>query len=136
MNQLLGPNQEAWLKELESGNYPQTTHGFLSDNHGYCCLGVGCRTLGLAPNRTNVDTTYTLFHDEFDGQSELAPQSLIDWLALYDSSGDIAPEKIFCTIIGFEGIDSLVDANDSEYSFELIAKFCRANPSAVFRESK
>lgn len=31
-----------WIEALESGEYPQTA-GRLQNEHGYCCLGVGCK---------------------------------------------------------------------------------------------
>lgn len=49
--------KKAWVKALRSGRYKQGKEELLSRNNEYCCLGVGCRVLGIKKS-TILHETY------------------------------------------------------------------------------
>lgn len=129
--QAIGPNQEKWLKALESGEYVQCqgTLGLVDKDgtESNCCLGVACRVLGSV---RHVSDHGTVTYDGCMG----APSDdfALDVLGLKSQQGD------------FRGCDHelngrlcLTEANDyGEATFAQIAAFCREYPEAVFREPR
>jgi hypothetical protein len=82
---------EAWLHDLETTDAPQGTGVLYRENAakdasiGYCCLGRGCRVMGLPSTLTNDDEenfgdTIAVFGH--DGYTALAPPEFIEWLGI------------------------------------------------------
>lgn len=107
--QPIGPNQEKWLRALESGRYKRGKGYLHSDGH-YCCLGVGCKI-------------YRIGHLECAGES---PLKLVRKLALIGSMGENKNNEF----------DSLATFNDSGKTFAEIAAIVRADPGAYFSEPR
>lgn len=139
----LGPNQQAWVEALESGDYSQTKE-YLCYNSTYCCLGVAC-----------VINGETDFHDPLDGElySDLTTfPGIQENLALFTSRGDVddnaAPDvardalKYVRDELGRVGVAHaddlmLVDLNDIYHlSFEEIATMLRLYPELYFSEPR
>jgi len=58
-----------WVKALESGRYKQT-RTVLTDNYGYCCLGVLCRVAGVPKEKLRWESTLGDVH-----QGKLLPSA-------------------------------------------------------------
>ena len=107
------PEQETWLKALESGQYAQghdklklemPAGGFM-----FCCLGLACE-LGLAtPDGDNHYLESNSLHMR-DGRGGLAEAHKIDGVNFIN----------------------VAHMNDRFMSFAQIAAFIRANPHQVF----
>jgi hypothetical protein len=54
--------KEKWVKALRSGEYTQTTNGYLQDTIGYCCLGVACT---LTKTQFEIRNRSLIREDEF-----------------------------------------------------------------------
>lgn len=118
---MLTPNQEAWLKALESDEFTQT-QGALQNSKGYCCLGVGCVLAGRAgvalfANKPHLDQGFLL------GGNLTNHESVQEWLGLLDPCG--VPKDN-------SEQNRLTYMNDAGVSFKEIAAKIRANPEAYF----
>ena len=125
MPQELGPNQRKWIAALRSGAFKQTDL-WLETPEGNCCLGVWCRLQGLegTPAKTTHDPPHTMF-----GQAEtVLTVDSYEELGLLNENGEIRG--------GWDGFDTLTDANDHGKTFSQIADFCEAHPEAVFTEAR
>lgn len=106
------PEQETWLKALESGCYrqcQQILHVRHSDaTDAYCCLGVAVEVLGLQEaSDCDLEATY-------------------EQLCLLTPAGEMRRPKE-------SGAATLIGLNDGlSWSFKDIAAFIRANPWQVF----
>lgn len=124
----LGPLQEQWLQELESGRHNQGK-GYLYQKNGettkYCCLGVAAMfVLKLEPFGTACMSIFS-----FDGSEE----NLLAYehIGLHDSAGKLL-ERF--TLRDIE-VASLAEMNDKGMTFQDIAAYIRANPENVFVRS-
>src|SRR6185437_14588611 len=117
----LGPKQEEWIRDLESGKYRR---GELFLKHKvkgkwkYCCLGVLC-AINKIPEGIKDDIVY------FDDDRKWLPTRLVGVLGLYSNAGKL--KEYFGTIW------SLTDMNDRGWSFKKIAKYIRENVNNVFK---
>jgi hypothetical protein len=117
--QALGPNQERWLAELESGKWKQG-RGQLGDKHGYCCLGVACEAL-IPDGKQDYHGAFQWFD-----HGGVAPNELVAKLALYSKDGRSR-----------DACNSLISMNDSDQkSFPEIAAIIRSDPSIYFTEPR
>lgn len=121
------PLQEAWIKTLLEGNFPQTKNR-LQDDKGYCCLGVACQIL---ENRK----IFKVRKDELGFiQGHIMPSGSIDYLNLHDTEGFF--KKPITVVQGYETyaeVDSLVQLNDNEgWSLRQIGGWIYRNPWQVF----
>jgi hypothetical protein len=126
--QAIGPNQEKWLRALESGEYLQCTGklGIVVDGvEQNCCLGVACRVMG-ADRRVLDDGRVS-----YDGSCGCAPPKVAyTQMALHAQAGDFKGERL-------KNRGCLAEANDhAGATFAEIAAFCRAHPEAVFTEPR
>lgn len=95
-------HREAWLKDLESGEYPQGKGALVvtgqDGSKSYCCMGVACETArksGLAL-RIEEKASTMLRHGDgssvtivtYDGTDAVLPSSMRDWLG-YTSSNPV-----------------------------------------------
>lgn len=139
-----------WLAALRSGKYRQATGALKNaDTKGYCCLGVACVVQGI-PAVISKDDNYVFFEEEH----ELAPDSVVKRLGLYDRCGTFHSERLNALwndidegkvdynsltedakkYLEMYKFNTLTELNDScAYSFADIAEFIEANPDAVFR---
>ena len=119
----LTKNQELWLKALQSGKYEQT-RGCLSDEIGFCCLGVACV---LYEEDSGIKLPRNKFRkNKYDNNSLLGNSGftdVFDWLELKDSHAQNLLIKSNDGVQGFK-----------EHTFKEIAKAVRANPSNFFRK--
>lgn len=126
------PEQEAWLRDLETTEAPQTK-GFLRVRQGgkyfpegYCCLGRACIVFGLE----ELDDGDGL--SSFLGENVGLPRTITNLLRLYGDCGE------FETLVDIGDAESgstfhnLADFNDAGWSFKQIAAYIRANPENVF----
>lgn len=116
--QPLGPNQEKWLKALESGDFKQMQQCLMAGN-SYCCLGVGCVVMGLVPQCDGGDWS-------FAGEREAAPDEFVEFVGLHNKYG-YSKGKVF---------SGLVSLNDNGTTFPEIAAIIRRDPSVYFREPR
>ena len=125
------PEQEAWLRDLETTTEPQTT-GWLHvvrrsptfPDPGYCCLGRACVVLG------EKGKIHTLV-ESFNGYKTTLPNNLVEKLHLRDNDGSLASD--FYDDDG-ENFVSLIDMNDADWTFKEIAAYIRENPWNVFKD--
>lgn len=132
--QLLGPNQEMWVKALESGKYPQGK-GRLNKDGKFCCLGIACELFSVVVKSIpDLDLYGSLTYYGTEEDSEpciaLAPIGVIKALALIDEVGYINEEL---EVLAY---GSLVGMNDNDVDFPTIARFIRENPEKVFTEPR
>lgn len=137
--QKLGPNQEKWLKALESGKYEQGK-GFLvsfSDSKKdkkpkHCCLGVACelfyKKLGLVKETQDLDVNNTKIHVSFNGEKYVLPESVMDLLKIKTPNATAVKDST-----GSLGV-VLTDLNDKGVPFAKIAEKIRKNPEWFFTE--
>lgn len=88
-------HREAWLKDLESGEYPQGRGALVitspvDGSKTYCCLGVACETARKSGLNVNVSVEtlgvpssphIVTYYDTADG---VLPTSVRRWLGLFD----------------------------------------------------
>jgi len=85
--QEIGPNQEKWLKALESGEYSQQHEAILHNNNGFCCLGVACEIFkGELNLETRKDGEHYCYGDAENYAS--LPHVIKNYLKLYTDLGD------------------------------------------------
>ena len=123
------PDQEAWLQDLEKTRAKQT-EGSLRDRDGWCCLGRGCKVLGIpaVPYKGYGESGWL-----FDGEHQTLPAEAVTALRLRSQEGtflhpyDRPPHNSFYGLTGM---------NDNGWSFKRIASYIRANPKNVFIEQR
>ena len=103
-----------WIEALRSGEYSQT-QSTLSDEDGFCCLGVLCEV--AIKNGVQIEVKEgdpeTGSSRSYDGEQELLPKSVRNWAEMEGNTGDL-PERSTCL--------SLVEMNDDcNKSFKQIA---------------
>ncbi|MBO6542341.1 MAG: hypothetical protein JJ939_11500 [Alphaproteobacteria bacterium] len=125
MTQPLGPNQERWLRELETTDKKQGKKVLRSKDDEYCCLGIGCELIGLEPQTTNALCCYSYGANWYD---ELAPTELIEYLGLYTYWGSPRRDD--------KGAEDIASMNDHGKTFKEIAAIIRADPSMYFSEPR
>lgn len=120
-----------WVAALRSGDYRQT-EGWLHDENGYCCLGVLCDIAvkdGVIPSETTRVNSHGETITEYDGQSQLLPQSVSDWSGITHSEGGyvyIPCEDEDGDVTVCKG--TLVEANDNYgATFAVIAALIEEN---------
>ena len=114
-------NRKAWVKALRSGKYEQGTAQLLTDEGGYCCLGVLCDVIGMKPHRKRISKygageVANYFGSTFD----VAPLKAMQAVGLVDSHGS------------FEG-RTLAEENDDGTPFSEIADIIESEPEGLFR---
>lgn len=120
----LGKNQQAFLAALRSGEFEQTNYR-LEDEHGYCCLGVGCviaERHGVEVRRSGLGLV--------KGDSLSNQPAVQEWLGLYNPYGD--------SLLRDPGyMPALTRLNDTlGRTFNEIADHLEANAKYYFKESK
>jgi len=125
--QELGPNQEKWLKTLESGIYVQG-QSYLNDvnTNRYCCLGVACE---IFKGELNIHCHIVEEVDEkamaYDKITHAAPTKVVNHLQLYTPYGGTTNKYK----------TKLTNLNDIyKNSFKEIAAIIRENPADYFRK--
>lgn len=124
------PEQEAWLKALESGEYKQGT-GSLSRNGQLCCLGVACEVINkLHPGTLPVEKTISgeIVYTSYDGRTGWLSEKAVNIMKLRGQNGRSEIP------VANTRMKALSSANDFGATFADIAAFIRANPTAVFTE--
>lgn len=113
------PEQEAWLRDLETTDEKQA-ESLLHDTNkgGYCCLGRACIVLDIEEDQFGC----------FDGKDDELPDYAASRLRLRSQTGRLAAQF---QSRGQYFID-LADMNDKGMSFKEIAAYIRANPENVF----
>jgi len=90
-------HREAWLRDLESGEYSQGKGALVvtgeDDSKSYCCMGVGCETAikgGLELLRTgeviNLDGGPQRTITYYNGMDAVFPVEVRRWLGFLDSN--------------------------------------------------
>lgn len=116
MGKLLKKTKRAikWIDTLETTDLLQGKEALGDAEEGYCCLGIGCKVLGI-PYLPSAQHSF----------------ELVDKVGLRDLHGDF---KEALVINGFEW-ESLAEVNDmTATNFEGIAKIIKNNPRNVFRK--
>ena len=128
--QALGPNQELWLKDLETTEVPQEKE-YLSveDKNGNligdCCLGRACKVFGLFPNKKEEHIDPLKIIVFFNNCSQQCPLVIVEKLKFYSCTGS-SNDSI--------GDHCLVILNDTGKTFKEIAAIIRKDPSVYFSE--
>jgi len=113
-------NREAWFEALESGEYEQNDEKLRKasfyEGYSYCCLGVACEISKLGEWTNN--NVYRVGDESNDVWLVSAVQN---WLGLVSDTGEPSD-------YGYDGAaDSLIQLNDSGWTFEQIAHQLREN---------
>lgn len=108
----IAANREKWLRDLESGRWPQAKQR-LATSKGYCCLGRACEVA----LKSGVELT-TKYHEgsdkwEYGGCLTDLPEAVMDWLGV----GSSLP-----SLTNGEQLDEL---NDDGVTFKQIARRIR-----------
>lgn len=94
--QKLGPRQQAWVDDLFSGKFEQCKNKLtIVDIHGessHCCLGVACQTALKRGKKLDVNISYDKVY--YDNQNGALPSSMIDYLKMRNSCGDVLNEDL------------------------------------------
>ena len=124
------PEQEAWLRDLETTEEPQTK-GYLHRiipaqgyDAGYCCLGRACVVL-------EVEESFLGEIGFFNGRDNVLTNATVTKLGLRDECGSF-DESVDGSENFEDGYDSLVEMNDDGKTFKEIASYIRDNPENVF----
>ena len=129
-------NRKKWIDALRSGNYQQTTDGYLHLDGKYCCLGVLCDVYEKETGR-KVEATISLptgpetFGFKYDFETlETFPQ-VMEWVGLRNRIGlyDEVDE------VDENGQCSLSHKNDYGFSFEEIAEIIEREPDGLFYDT-
>lgn len=126
---MLTPNQEKWLKALESGEFKQTTKVLentgVAGHLGFCCLGVAC--VVAEREGVPVERHMSLSEKVLKGVDLTAQPLVRQWLGLNTHNG-------FPTTLRILDANKLclVNLNDNGKSFKEIAQIVRANPEHYF----
>lgn len=120
----LNPNARKWVRALRSGKYKQAK-GVLEkvSKNGEtrnCCLGVACRVFIQNGGTLHIETVDG--KTNFDGDTEVLPIKVMDWLGLRTTSGDCCLQK---------GVQ-LVEINDNGTRFTTIANIIESQPEGLF----
>ena len=104
----LNPNAQKWVDALRSGKYKQARRR-LRYRGGMCCLGVAC-DIAAEPLKLKWRGT------EFDGEKEVLPPSVQEWLGINSANGSFVFEW-----------KCLSDINDNGAKFDEIADLIEQN---------
>ena len=129
----LGPIQEQWLKELESGKWGQGPNFLgIPEENKWCCLGVALQILkcGATDQGFLWDGNFSSYENLMVSHVRLG---LRDGNGTFTSSILTEEQK---NIIGEADHGSLTEMNDAGVSFTKIASFIRSKPEVVFVEAK
>jgi hypothetical protein len=138
---MLTPNQEAWLKALESGEFNQTTGQLEEPGPKYCCLGVACvlaEKEGVKVERYSHDYGEA-YGDRIIGGSLSNQRGVMEWLGLRSLTG---MQFVDGRLVGKspsaieKGYESLTHLNDNGKTFKEIAAIIRAHPERFFVTSE
>lgn len=153
----LGPNQQAWVDALRSGEYQQgegtleriITADDSAEETGrcYCCLGVACRVAeeaGVSIKRAEMMGGETVMQ----GNTLIYQDETFERLGFYSSSGDIddaAPEERVCDLCDYISnlvehrteVVELIELNDChKLTFSQIADVLEKFADLYFKEPR
>lgn len=114
----MNENAKKWIGALESGEWNQCKKK-LCDGKGCCCLGVACELYCREHDDLSVVFKYGFCY--YGGTCTELPIKVQQWLGIKSRSG--------C----FKNT-SLVNLNDSGYSFAKIAEIIKENEEHIFVE--
>ncbi len=123
------PEQEAWLKDLETTDAPQCIEQLQCDD-AFCCLGRACIVLSVPSERAHGSGSFF-----FDGEMHCLSKPTVKRLGLRGDNGDFEVPVSSAELDrdgGFSVFNSLTDMNDNGLSFREIAAYIRSNPHNVF----
>lgn len=124
--QPLGPNQERWLKALESGEWKQGRWQ-LCHGDGHCCLGVAAKLFSEMRIEQESSGHTRWWSPDGVSYSSICPPDAQEALSLYGYCGEAAAR---------EDHQSLASLNDNVTPFPEIAAIIRRDPSVYFREPR
>lgn len=112
----MNENAKKWVEALRSGNYKKTV-GQLSNEYGYCCLGVACdlyekETGDELPKSEDGDYDDVYLYGDFSCVKE--------WLGLRNGDGSYGDD------------DSLAKYNDGGKTFNQIADIIESQTEGLF----
>ena len=112
------------VKALRSGAYKQGAHQLVSDKDEFCCLGVACNISKQPLEWKRRGGAWRM-----SGASATLPAAIQEEFGFYSDGGDRRDGKFFI----IDGIKywNLMDANDSDVSFEDIADYIERNWEAL-----
>lgn len=119
---MLNENAKKWVAALKSGGYKQGT-GNLQRNGEFCCLGVACAIAidnGMKLEIEKIDEGDEGWYVRYDGQGGALPFSVVKWLNLVSSIGEIKSGS------------SLIRLNDTGKTFAEIADIIESEPEGLF----
>ncbi len=120
----MNANAKAWVAALRSRRYKQA-RGRLRRDDAFCCLGVACELAaqaGVIPR-----ARYLSGHGwSYAGHQTLLPPEVAMWLGLKGQGGAVSL---------LDGL-SLVQVNDSGWSFAKIAELIESEPPGLFAEEQ
>jgi hypothetical protein len=119
---------DIWVAALLSGEYEQGSGALLSSDGKYCCLGVGCKVMGVEPRlwHQNGDT-----YIKFGGDSAVLTDDTKELLTVNSSCVNVVltrKERQYLDDKYLEVFDAdtdLTTLNDKGVSFKDIAKIIK-----------
>ncbi len=128
------PEQEAWLRDLETTEEPQargSLHKLIASDDspaGYCCLGRACIVLGIEKKEAGSDYDATCFGEE--SCVSYLPEEGVKALRLASGDGTLIKQPF---VLKGKSYDNLTELNDCALlTFRQIAAYIRSNPENVF----
>lgn len=127
-----------WIRALRSGRFEQGTGVLHQDGKDdrYCCLGVACVVYNEHHRSNRLEVTTEDYNDqpldeiEYDGETEMLPDRVRDWLGLGDKSGS----HRYPNVHGVLDYEELTTMNDDGVTFDEIADRIASRPRELFRE--
>ena len=134
----INEHAEAWIQELESGNWKQTS-GTLCSNGKYCCLGVLAEISGeLVHPENKAYSPYIPGADRSKLTGTLS-KKLQKKYGLFSELGEVKKSSASGYSVKFSKdihAGSLIEANDGGATFKQIAKVLRKYPERFFKPIK
>lgn len=111
---------DLWVNALRSGEYNQGIY-VLNNEGNFCCLGVLCEV--AIKNGVKMSVQQTDEGIAYDGSTAFLPESVAIWAGINTPNGG--------WMDGHGNWNSLVQLNDSNESFDLIADIIDENVSKL-----
>lgn len=132
----LGPNQQAWVDALRSGEYAKGK-GHLKKDGTFCCLGVATDVLGvkrgLGEWQLATDYAGTMDVYVYEGDADVCPTSILNALRMHTCVGEISPFTDPPMVVKGDDYFELTTINDdSDLSFSGIADIIELRADMLF----
>jgi len=115
-------HRRIWVKALRSGEYQQGHFGLLTDDGGYCCLGVACDLFDKAGVNPDMKWERKDGVNYFVDRAGRPPKEVMEWLGLRDRAGAYDTGSLAALNDNGAVFSQIADVIESEPD-ELLGKF-------------